>query len=72
MCDCFKQVNEQLEPLGDELSVRMMFNFEKASLRFSNAIVATNKKEGKRGKPTTLFASYCPFCGEKYEDNHAE
>lgn len=68
MCECNKTINEKLasknlntviyEPLtlSDDLTL--------GSKRVNIETIKANKN--LRKKPTKVFASFCPFCGERY------
>lgn len=59
MCDCIKTVNELLAPHNTQV-VLPIFGPKQP-------FVETMKiDEKKRGKPQAMFASCCPFCGERY------
>jgi hypothetical protein len=68
MCDCVDKINRALGPEGE---------IRPTILIRGNALVArmcvpiyrndTGKPETRRGKPSTMMATYCPFCGVRYE-----
>lgn len=59
MCDCIKDVNAKLAERNTKIELPMM--------GIQQPFVQTMKlDEKKRVKPTLVFASYCPFCGEQY------
>ena len=64
MCDCIKQVNEQLKGYNTRVVYTLpLFNPESPKRVF----LQTEKLDTKsRVKPMGLQASYCPFCGTKY------
>ena len=66
MCECFKHVNEKLKDYNTGLSSNLFDNPPKA-------IVATYQVETGRGKKkaVAMFASHCPFCGDKYPDGRS-
>jgi hypothetical protein len=62
MCDCIKSTNEYLAQHNTKITIPW--------LGTQRPFVQTEKIDGKkRNKPMMLFASYCPFCGEKYEES---
>ncbi len=66
MCDCITLTNKALEPYNTQ--VECIFNLFDKTLPSSMVVISTMKKDaGKRGKPKTLVAAFCPLCGEKYE-----
>jgi hypothetical protein len=59
VCDCNKRMNEALKEYNTMLVTNLIGP--------PHALVLTDKIDSKkRGKPMMMFASYCPFCGEKY------
>lgn len=72
MCNCIKDTNKVLEERGlnTRLDIPIMFNRGNGNLGSSPQVLIKTKKADttKREKPIKLFASYCPFCGEKYPD----
>lgn len=68
MCDCATKVNEQLRPHQTELDVSLMPN-KKDIVRVNISTSIPYPIKPKRGqKPMRMVATYCPFCGKKYED----
>ena len=72
MCDCVEEVNEKLKETGKggtELSVTMPLDGgqRKPMLRVGKR--GEPWKKPMNGNPKFIVASYCPFCGEKYEGN---
>lgn len=63
---CIKRVSPQLE---EERNTRLMIvqTFSLSmSLDRERLVIATEKVDPKkRGKAVVIFATYCPFCGEK-------
>jgi hypothetical protein len=61
MCDCIETVNAELARHNTCISVPLMGP--------ARPFVTTTKvDERRRGRPTLMFATFCPFCGTKYED----
>lgn len=71
MCDCMKLINDELAQYNTRIIPVMVLRegqFQTVGVR-----VETEKVNPKqRGRPKRLVASYCPFCGEKYEDGRSE
>lgn len=64
MCNCIEKFNEHLKEFNTE--VHLPFWSRSGILA---PFVETRKIDsGKRGKPRSVIATYCPFCGEKYAD----
>ena len=62
MCDCIERVNANLAQFNTIITVPMW-----TSTGMLTPFVETSKLDsGKRGKPRSVFATHCPFCGEKY------
>lgn len=65
MCDCIEQMNEKLEPYGQELNQLIM-----PGSKYAPPLISTMWIGGKklRGKTINLIGSFCPFCGEEYTE----
>lgn len=66
MCKCVDTLNEKLVGYNTRLSQAIMFGENKTD----SLMLQTKQIETGRGKAkaVSVFLSYCPFCGEKYED----
>lgn len=62
MCECHVNMNAVLK----EHNAELMSNMLSKDFR---AVISTYKVEEKKRtkKPPYILASYCPFCGEKYQ-----
>lgn len=57
--DCVRRIDEQLAQHNTQISTAI--NFKSGELAIQ---VATSKlDQAKRGKPMSLYATFCPFCG---------
>jgi hypothetical protein len=66
MCDCIKRINEYLEPKNTQVTPTIAVSGN--TFQFLGVRIETQKIDtSKRGKPVSLIAAYCPFCGQKYE-----
>ena len=71
MCDCAKLIQDELEKNGSNtmLDIPILFNFEKGTSRTDKVKIVTTKRDSrKREKAKSFFATFCPFCGEKYPE----
>lgn len=69
MCDCIEKTQESLKTLGKntQLVIPLVINRIKGVPEIDRVVVATCKLDDRnKQKPITLLATYCPFCGEKY------
>lgn len=67
MCACADLTNERLAKRNSRLSCTASINIETGETREIPVVLATEKLDrGKRDKMGAL-ASFCPFCGKKYE-----
>ncbi len=70
MCNCVNDMNEQLEAEQPDNNTEICFGWHAWIKKYSGdrAIIAT-KKRNKYSQiaQRTIFATYCPFCGEAYE-----
>ncbi len=64
MCDCLKTANEHLKEFNTKIEVPMWT----ASGRLTPFVTTCKIDDKKRGKPKLMFASCCPFCGERYAE----
>jgi hypothetical protein len=60
MCDCIEKANAHLA----QHNTKIMFPMIGPQLPFVETIKIDSKK---RGLPVKMFASYCPFCGDKLD-----
>lgn len=66
MCDCMKQINDELAQYNTRLDPVMALR--DGTLHMAGVRIETVKIDSKkRGRPKRLVASYCPFCGKKYD-----
>ena len=66
MCDCIEKLNKQMAESNYNAVVSQAIGIHGI---IPNAIVLTEKldKDVKR-KPLSMFATFCPFCGEQYPE----
>ena len=68
MCECIKNINKKL--LDANLNTKLKTPFTMSDT--SKCVVGTEKADiNTRKKPTTVFASFCPFCGVEYQTYNA-
>lgn len=75
MCDCRKAVNERLSFSNARIAFGFTFSEleGKGGMKLSPPMILLERvDQSKRGKPPTLLATCCPFCGERYEDGDGE
>lgn len=73
MCDCMNLVDAELKETDTNttLDVPIVFSVGEG-LRATGVLVATVKRDkGNSKKPSPLFASHCPFCGQPYKKGDA-
>lgn len=66
-CTCFDEVNEKLKADGLAISSKCQ-SFRLSNNQLSHAVgfplQTTDGKKLKRGQPSMVFVSFCPFCGK--------
>lgn len=69
MCDCIELINDKLEEANTNtvLDIPMTLSMSSDDIKADRTTVTTRKKDSMaRKKAQKVFASYCPFCGDKY------
>lgn len=67
MCNCINMINDKLVEYNTAVTTTIALQDNK--LQVAGVRVETHKTDtSKRGKPVSLTAAFCPFCGGKYED----
>lgn len=65
-CNCIETVNAKLAERNTRLTEAIVFGGARSKM--PTIMLQTEVIEKKRGaKPTSMFLTFCPFCGEKYE-----
>ena len=67
-CDCIAQVNDLIEDKGCAIRTEVLISFKDGKIRKSKPSIRLEKLQGSKKPLFTLFCSYCPFCGKKYQD----
>src|SRR5687767_12052469 len=71
MCDCITEVDKALAEQGGNTKIGVSMPYRQIDGRMffgERAEVSTVKADSTlRKKPTAIMASYCPFCGKKYQ-----
>jgi hypothetical protein len=64
-CNCVEIVNEKLKERNTRLTQAMMFG----EVKHDRLMLETEQLETGRGKAkaVSMFLTYCPFCGVKYD-----
>lgn len=68
-CKCFETVNEKLREKNLKLSgyAFMTPNLELVPVIATQWLNPALAPRGRKRSPTSMFVSYCPFCGVKIE-----
>ena len=69
MCDCVTKVNKKLEEHNTRLDIPIGFDPLSGLSAMPNMKIATSKIDEKKKEDISFFATYCPVCGEKYEND---
>ena len=71
MCDCIEQLNKRFEEAEENMRiftpVVLSLSTGELSSQHRATIVVEKRNTKNRKKPKKLYASYCPFCGNKYQ-----
>jgi hypothetical protein len=65
MCECRKLMNERLADKNARLAFG--FTFGGGHMGLTPPIIETEKLKPRGKKPPIVLATFCPFCGVKYE-----
>lgn len=67
VCRCVKEVNEQLAASNAQLAIG--FGIRNDNTVITRLIIGTEKKKNRavRTKPPIVSATFCPFCGTKFD-----
>lgn len=72
MCDCVKKFDEQLRPHGCRISINLALPKASDNPQKIRGLISIETERlsdaPKRKKSPTVLASFCPFCGTKWED----
>lgn len=74
MCDCIEKVEIELRKTGTNTMLDIPISFSgNGNFNAMRVTVSTCKRDDrKRNKPIRVFASFCPFCGEKYKEKEEQ
>ncbi len=65
MCKCIVQINKKLSDAGINTKLDIPLLLDGGVSRVSVKVCKINSESRK--KPISVFSSFCPFCGVKYE-----
>lgn len=64
MCDCIETVDKKLKEAGHNTTIKLPLMLGGGAAR---PMVVTEKADSDiRKKPISVFATFCPFCGDKF------
>lgn len=66
--DCIKRIDEQLAEKNTRIATAFSFADPERELIY---VQTTKADSSVRGKPASLFATFCPFCGTKLKGGAA-
>jgi hypothetical protein len=69
MCNCIDLINQQLKDRNTRIYTPIFWDPKENLYSKQAALIVTEKIDShKRGQPSRLIASFCPFCGKPYQD----
>jgi hypothetical protein len=73
MCDCISQIDKKLAPEHQlDIAIRYTGGTLIATPNIRIMRKDNGKHESRRGKPSIFGCTYCPFCGQPYENQPAK
>jgi len=68
MCNCVSVINTKMEAKGLNTVIDVPYQMTKdlGEAPQRTKVVTAKKCRSVRKRPVDVFASFCPFCGEKY------
>ena len=67
MCDCLSVVNEELKQYNTEIGTGFGVSGDLGKMSLMIMISTVKLDSNERGKPRSVSATFCPFCGTKYK-----
>lgn len=70
-CNCIKKVNNELRLSGTntQLDIPLLLDYEARVIASSVCQISARKIDDRKREPAKIIlATYCPFCGKKYEE----
>jgi hypothetical protein len=64
MCDCIRKANKALAAHNTAIDSKLTFSADMKS-QGEKLFVPTRKINAKGKRPMTVWANFCPLCGEK-------
>ncbi len=70
-CNCVEEVNQRIKDKNVRIGVGLTL-IENKRLSVVVLVAAEKIDKKKRGRVPSLIATYCPFCGKKWEEDKGE
>lgn len=65
MCKCIEEVDKQLAAKNTRVQLKEALNMRSGTIREALMVPTEKINSRKRAGPINVFATFCPFCGNR-------